>query len=423
MSKFHPPFVMVLFSTIITCILFLKLTNYIFNDDLASLPVLIWWTPAIYPSNSDDVITCDNRKCLITNSRNYLNIYDSNRPVMLLFYGSDFDENDIPLHESSRNQLWALLHEESPMNNYIFSHSEFIQLFNYTSTFRRESDLPLTTLHLPNLEYLTARKPLPVISKNRLRRELAPVVYVQSNCDVPSDRDSYVSQLSKYIPIDSYGACLHNKDLPSNIDTHEKFNDEEFLSLISKYKFYLAYENALCDDYMTEKLFRSFHVGVVPIYKGSSRVLDWIPTPKSVILIDDFSSAKELAEHLLKLDSNDTLYEESLIFKLPEVGITNKYLVQHLHNRKWGINFVESFQCYLCDQLTEIQNHQVIKTANSSHFGCPLPSMPIHNNNNNNKISYWIQKYSKSMDTANKIKIKLLTKQSNDNLNMAKDQL
>lgn len=44
---------------------------------------------------------------------------------------------------------------------------------------------------------------------------LAPVVYVQSSCDAPSDRDSYVTELMKFIKIDSYGKCLNNKQLPT----------------------------------------------------------------------------------------------------------------------------------------------------------------------------------------------------------------
>ena len=30
----------------------------------------------------------------------------------------------------------------------------------------------------------------------------------------PSDRDIYVKALMEHIKVDSYGSCLHNKDLP-----------------------------------------------------------------------------------------------------------------------------------------------------------------------------------------------------------------
>ena len=56
---------------------------------------------------------------------------------------------------------------------------------------------------------------MPVKEKNRLIREgLALVAYVQSDCGTPSDRDHLVQMLQQHIAIDSYGSCLHNKDLP-----------------------------------------------------------------------------------------------------------------------------------------------------------------------------------------------------------------
>jgi len=42
---------------------------------------------------------------------------------------------------------------------------------------------------------------------------LAPVLYIQSDCDTASDRDSYVSELMKHIRIDSYGTCMNNAQL------------------------------------------------------------------------------------------------------------------------------------------------------------------------------------------------------------------
>ena len=47
---------------------------------------------------------------------------------------------------------------------------------------------------------------------------------------------------------------------------------KDFLSLLSKYKFVFATENAVCEDYITEKLWRSFYVGTVPIIYGSPTI-------------------------------------------------------------------------------------------------------------------------------------------------------
>ena len=87
------------------------------------------------------------------------------------------------------------------MNNYLLSHLPVLRLFNYTATFRQESDYPLATQWLPSLDYLR-RPPVPLEQKNTLRvAGRAPVVYLQSHCDVASDRDRYVRELMKYIPV------------------------------------------------------------------------------------------------------------------------------------------------------------------------------------------------------------------------------
>lgn len=53
-----------------------------------------------------------------------------------------------------------------------------------------------------------------VQKKNEYLKSLAPVLYIQSDCDTPLGRDYLVEELSKYVQIDSYGKCLNNKQFP-----------------------------------------------------------------------------------------------------------------------------------------------------------------------------------------------------------------
>lgn len=52
----------------------------------------------------------------------------------------------------------------------------------------------------------------------------------------------------------------------------ESFNSEEFLHFVAQYKFTIAFENAVCEDYITEKLWRPLTVGSIPIYLGSPSI-------------------------------------------------------------------------------------------------------------------------------------------------------
>ena len=75
----------------------------------------------------------------------------------------------------------------------------------------------------------------------------------------------------------------------------------------NKYKFYLSFENSLCSDYVTEKLFRKLSLDIVPVVMGGADYNKKAP-PKSFIDVMDFESPGHLAEFLLDLDKNDEEY-------------------------------------------------------------------------------------------------------------------
>ncbi|XP_066505625.1 alpha-(1,3)-fucosyltransferase 11 [Hoplias malabaricus] len=396
------------------------------NKDLRNnkeLPIILWWSANLFPHFPGDTerVDCAHSSCLVTRNRK---VQLHRRTTAIIFYGTDFRAYEAPLPRLP-HQTWALFHEESPMNNYVLSHSPGIQLFNYTATFRRESDYPLTLQWLPSLSYLLTPPSVSIQDKNRWRQAgLAPVLYMQSHCDVPSDRDRYVQELMKYIQVDSYGKCLNNKPLPKHLEDTSTATgeDREFMSFVARYKFHLAMENGLCPDYMTEKLWRPMHQGCVPIYRGSSSVADWLPNAHSAVLIDNFASPQELAEFISALDKDDEEYLHYLEYKSPS-KITNVRLLEGLEAREWGVNdmskpnYLNGFECFVCDQenkrLAAVKAHRKDpekysapqpKMANISHMGCPLPRPgygPIEGiDANDSWLQMWPQDYWQSLDQA-----------------------
>lgn len=384
--------------------LFLIVSYFAINNfSNENLPILLWWTSQIFPHVEQDeliLIRCGNVKCYSTNKRDFL---DNSNTKGILFYGTSVNIQDLPLPRRTDHE-WCLFHEESPLNNYILSHEQFIQLFNHTATFKRESDYPITTQDIFSLEYLIERQPIAIDIKNKKRHEgLSAVMYAQSHDNVPSFRDMYVKELMNYLDIDSYGTCLHNKDLPENLRNAAKsFQEDQFLDFIANYKFHLAFENAVCDDYMTEKLMRPLHVGSVPIYYGSPKAKDWMPHNSSIIMVNDFKSPKELAEFIKYLDENDDEYSKYLDFKKPG-GITNNLLKDTVLNRDWGshdhkyyyynvdgkMDYYQGFECHVCKEINkrlhDVKEYEkgsskykpLPKTANNSHLGCPKPFSPL----------------------------------------------
>lgn len=123
---------------------------------------------------------------------------------------------DFPLPRKTQH-VWGLLHDESPKNLPYIMFESMLSLFNYTSTFSRYSDMPLTNINLNSLNSLTTRKYLTSVEdKNRLQviEKLAPILYIQSICDTMSRRDDFVNELMNHIDVDCYGKCLNNRKLP-----------------------------------------------------------------------------------------------------------------------------------------------------------------------------------------------------------------
>ncbi len=346
------------------------------------LPIILWWT-SLAPSQRRVKKCPSGNSCLITRSRTELTNPD-NEVSAIIFYGTDFKIHDLPLPRKQRH-MWCLLHEESPKNNWLLVTEEGISLFNITSTFSRYSDYPL---HLHFLHTLKRHllQPIRTPTAQKSQGGLAPVMYMQSGCSNPAARDAYVRNLMKYIDVDSYGKCLHNKALPQKLTDPLTFGSEAILDLVSKYKFVLALENGICHDYLTEKFWRPLYAGTIPIVRGSPTIRDWDPSAShtSIILANDFKSPKELAEYLIRLSQDDASYDKYLSFK--KDGVTNKRLLEHYKAREWvvdgesdsgeeGINFIEGFECYICDTLhrrRKTSDHS-LRIANTTHYQCASP--------------------------------------------------
>ena len=68
------------------------------------------------------------------------------------------------------------------------------------------------------------------------------------------------------------------------------------------YMFYLTFENSKCKDYVTEKFFAIQQLDIVPIVMGGANYSAIAPRD-SYIDVNDYSSARELAEELKRLSN------------------------------------------------------------------------------------------------------------------------
>ncbi|MEB3199966.1 MAG: glycosyltransferase family 10 [Synechococcaceae cyanobacterium] len=124
-----------------------------------------------------------------------------------------------------------------------------------------------------------------------------------------SGRFDYIAELMQHLSIHSYGRRMGNRRLIADSGTQSK------LDTIAHYKFTLAFENAIAQDYVTEKFFQPLLAGSVPVYLGAPNIEDFAPGDHCFINTADFASARDLAAYLLMLNSDDNAYAEYFHWK------------------------------------------------------------------------------------------------------------
>ena len=136
------------------------------------------------------------------------------------------------------------------------------------------------------------------------------IAWFVSHCQTPIEREEYARLLGQYVAIDYFGGCTKHHRVECRED--EGCKDEDLLR--KDYKFYLAFENSFCPDYVTEKFYRTLKLDVVPIVLGGAEYERFAP-PHSYINALDFETPKHLADYLLLLNSSDSLYSKYFDWK------------------------------------------------------------------------------------------------------------
>ena len=145
-----------------------------------------------------------------------------------------------PSWKKPPNQVWVLYFLESPLHTPMLG--GFKNLINWTATYRRDS-----TIVTPYEKFVPYKHPKTVL-RNFATGKTRKVAWFVSNCGAKSGRMAYVKELQKHIEVDIYGLCG-----PFKCTRGPKSKCDAMLSKV--YKFYLAFENSNCKDYVTEKLY------------------------------------------------------------------------------------------------------------------------------------------------------------------------
>lgn len=274
--------------------------------------------------------------CFYTADKSQLNRSDA-----VLFRGRRMGEIPLPEYRTP-DQKWIFFEFEPPYKVWMYTNlTKFNGLFNLTMTYTRESDIP--NLHDLNRMCIHDHAKFMQLENVNFaaKKGKVPVAWMASVCRTQSGRETYIRELKKHIPIDIYGQCGNLTCGSNRLETwsEDKCNEKLFNDTGS-YKFHLAFENSLCHDYVTEKLWITQGMDAIPVVMGYIDY-DRIMPRNTFIDVRDFASPKRLADYLNELDRNDTKFNELVRNKRSlSCDFLHKYmpiecrLCQTLHEKK-----------------------------------------------------------------------------------------
>lgn len=233
----------------------------------------------------------------------------------VLFHANDLrtdeiysPENLLTYHRNLK-QRWIWINQESPAN---IDHAHLYNgLFNWTATYYRNSDIVIPYGRYVKTNYKVTRRQrnYKTTARHLVRKKKGLIAWCVSDCG--RLRQKYVLHLQKYVNITVFGNC---KDRFRYSGTCLK-GTKECSKLLSQFKFYLAFENSICQDYVTEKYWDNvLQHESVPIVFGANYD-STVAIPSSFINIRQFDSVANLAKFILYLDRNDEEFMKYFAWK------------------------------------------------------------------------------------------------------------
>lgn len=300
---------------------------------------VVIWTPFFdgwgWLQDAKNAMETCSVSCSFTNDKSTVGAADA-----VLFHANDLWKNrglvgtlynyDNPMPETrTPNQVWAVLSWE-PM---VFMWGKIKpNTFNWTMLYRREATVytPFTSFFKMTPEELKTSKK-PKVTEMFLRQKTKFAATMVSNCYDQAKRYKIIRELQRYVEVDYFGSCTGRMLCPHGVPTTacgEKY--------LKEYKFYLAFENSFCRDYVSEKYWNALSRHQIPVIAAPKYNLEMLP-PNSYLNVFDFPSIKALADRMIEIGNNQTLYNSFFdwmqFYKEDKEGIYCRFC-KELHNNR-----------------------------------------------------------------------------------------
>ncbi len=198
-------------------------------------------------------------------------------------------------------QIWVAFSQESDQCFPLLNDPGFMALFDLEMSYRQTAQVWTPYV---NQEVAARISSAPVLPKRHLC-----AAFISSRVNL-SRRLELLEGLMQHLPIHSFGSQLQNSILEED-QGNPQYSQARYqtkLRTLRRYRYTIAFENSLSDDYVTEKFFHPLMAGSIPVYLGASNVADYAPGKDAFINAANFPHPRELAEFLL--EAEDAKYQE-----------------------------------------------------------------------------------------------------------------
>lgn len=228
---------------------------------------------------------CKNSHCYLTSYKKMLkSVADFDA---IVFHGPNlaFQFSEMPNVRSPRQKYVFLSMEYN--KDYPICHSRFDSFFNWTWTYRLDSDYTYRYLTIRNkkgniigpnktMHWINANsmKPTGVALKRKLNRKTKAAAWVESDCQNLKKRETLIKklqfELKQYeLEVDVHGRCDGNV-------TCDLKNMSCLQMIEKKYYFYLVLENSSSGNVVTEKLLLALQNYAIPTVFGRANYTRYI---------------------------------------------------------------------------------------------------------------------------------------------------
>ena len=167
------------------------------------------------------------------------------------------------------NQRWIFFLWESPIHANDFK--TFNGFYNLTYTYKIDSDFSGVYESGSRMYWGLNETFNSEYDFSAEKTQFAAAVI--SNCGGNSRRIEYINRIKRHVTVDLFGKC--GKPCPTNYrNSNIKAACKEIIA--KEYKFYLAFENSVCTDYITEKFFYILQFNIIPVVLGGGKYDNYV---------------------------------------------------------------------------------------------------------------------------------------------------